>query len=52
MGHYFCGTCGASCMVRSKDPDFFPGMTCVNARMLQGVQLDGLKRKSADGKNL
>jgi hypothetical protein len=51
MGHYFCGTCGASCMARSKDPDFFPGMTCINARMLQGVQLDGLKRKFGDGKN-
>lgn len=51
MNHYFCGTCGASCMVRSKDPDFFPGMTCVNVRMLQGVELEDLKRKPGDGKN-
>ncbi|KAI4925966.1 uncharacterized protein J4E92_006703 [Alternaria infectoria] len=51
MGHYFCGTCGASCMIRSKDPNFFAGMTCINARMLQGVELEKLKRKSVDGKS-
>jgi len=38
-------------MIRSKDPDFFAGMTCVNARMLQGVELEKLKRKSVDGKS-
>jgi len=51
MGHYFCGTCGASCMIRSKDPNFFTGMTCINVRMLQGVELETLKRKSVDGKS-
>ncbi|KAI4957593.1 hypothetical protein J4E86_004732 [Alternaria arbusti] len=51
MGHYFCGTCGASCMIRSKDPSFFTGMTCINARMLQGVEIEKLKRKSVDGKS-
>lgn len=49
MAHYFCGTCGASCLARSVDPDFFPGMTCVNVRMLQGVDLKGLNLKFADG---
>jgi hypothetical protein len=38
-------------MVRSKDPSFFPGMTCVNVRMLQGVKLEDLKRKPGDGKS-
>jgi hypothetical protein len=49
MGHYFCGDCGASCMVRSVDPSVFPGMTCVNVRMLEGVELKGVKRKYGDG---
>lgn len=49
MNHYFCGTCGASCMARSHDPYFFPGMTCVNVRMMQGVDLTTLNLKFADG---
>ncbi|KAF1840031.1 uncharacterized protein K460DRAFT_399646 [Cucurbitaria berberidis CBS 394.84] len=49
MAHYFCGTCGASCMARSVDPSFFPGMTCVNVRMLEGVDLKTLNLKFADG---
>lgn len=51
MHHYFCGTCGASCMARSIDPEFFPGMTCVNVRMLEDVELEKLKVKAADGKS-
>jgi hypothetical protein len=39
-------------MIRSKDPDFFHGMTCVNVRMLQDVELEKVKRKSGDGKSL
>ncbi|KAF1833287.1 hypothetical protein BDW02DRAFT_570170 [Decorospora gaudefroyi] len=52
MNHYFCGTCGASCMIRSKDPSFFPGITCVNVRMLRDVDLKTLNLKFGDGKNL
>jgi hypothetical protein len=33
------------------DPDFFPGMTCLNVRMLDGVDLKALKIKFADGKS-
>ncbi|KAH8733020.1 glutathione-dependent formaldehyde-activating enzyme [Phaeosphaeriaceae sp. PMI808] len=51
VAHYFCGTCGASCMARSIDPNFFAGMTCVNVRMLDGVDLKSLKIKFADGKS-
>lgn len=49
MAHYFCGTCGASCMVRSVDPGVFPGMTCVNVRMLEGVDVKDVKRRYGDG---
>jgi hypothetical protein len=38
-------------MARSKDPNFFPGMTCVNVRMLQDVDPKMLNLKFADGKN-
>ncbi|KAF1942601.1 hypothetical protein EJ02DRAFT_402146 [Clathrospora elynae] len=51
MGHYFCGTCGASCMARSTDPTFFAGLTCVNVRMLENVDVKTLKLKFADGKS-
>ncbi|KAJ4372268.1 hypothetical protein N0V83_004042 [Neocucurbitaria cava] len=51
MAHYFCGTCGASCMARSVDPGFFPGMTCVNVRMFEDVDLKTLNLKPADGKS-
>jgi hypothetical protein len=33
------------------DPDFFPGMTCLNVRMLDGVDLKALKIKFADGRS-
>ncbi|KAF2831033.1 hypothetical protein CC86DRAFT_133904 [Ophiobolus disseminans] len=52
VAHYFCGTCGASCVARSIDPDFFAGMTCVNVRMFEGVDIKTLKTKFADGKSL
>ncbi|KAH4237029.1 hypothetical protein HBI56_123760 [Parastagonospora nodorum] len=51
VAHYFCPTCGSSCMARSIDPNFFPGMTCLNVRMLDGVDLKALKIKFADGKS-
>jgi hypothetical protein len=38
-------------MARSKDPNFLPGMTCVNIRMLQDVDLKTLNLKFADGRN-
>ncbi len=51
MAHYFCGTCGASCVAGSIDPNFFPGMKAVNVRMMQDVDLKNLKMKHVDGKN-
>ncbi|KAH7408389.1 Mss4-like protein [Phaeosphaeria sp. MPI-PUGE-AT-0046c] len=51
VAHYFCGTCGSSCMARSVDPSFFAGITCINVRMLEGVDLKALKIKEVDGKN-
>lgn len=38
-------------MARSKYEDFFPGMTCVNVRMLEGVDVKALNLKAADGKS-
>ncbi|KAH7086817.1 Mss4-like protein [Paraphoma chrysanthemicola] len=51
VAHYFCGTCGASCMARSIDPNFFAGITCINVRMFEDVDLKSLKIKFADGKS-
>jgi hypothetical protein len=39
-------------MARSVDPEFFAGMTCVNVRMFEGVDLKALNLKPADGKSL
>jgi hypothetical protein len=33
------------------DPEFFAGMTCVNVRMFEDVDLKALKLKAADGKS-
>ncbi|KAL8874647.1 MAG: hypothetical protein Q9174_000052 [Haloplaca sp. 1 TL-2023] len=48
--HRFCSTCGCSMFV---DPhgSFGSDIVAVNVRMLQGVDLDGLKIKNVDGKS-
>lgn len=51
MAHYFCSKCGASCMARSIVPGFFDGMTCVNVRMIEDVDVKDLNVKFADGKS-
>ena len=51
VGHYFCGACGSSCMLRSKDEDFMPGITGINVRMLRDVDLEGVKVDLLDGKS-
>ncbi|KAF1912479.1 Mss4-like protein [Ampelomyces quisqualis] len=51
VAHYFCGACGASCMLRSIDPNFFVGMTPLNVRMLEDIDLRALKIKHLDGKS-
>ncbi|KAL6711865.1 hypothetical protein ACN47E_002908 [Coniothyrium glycines] len=51
MAHYFCKNCGSSCVARSTHPGFFDGMTCVNVRMLEGVEVKDLKLKPADGRS-
>lgn len=38
-------------MARSVVPGFFEGMTCVNVRMLEGVDFKALNIKEMDGKN-
>lgn len=50
--HYFCGTCGVSCMVQSVDPSLGPDIVGVNARTLHNVYLESLRVKTADGKRL
>ncbi|KAH8733021.1 Mss4-like protein [Phaeosphaeriaceae sp. PMI808] len=50
--HYFCGTCGASCMARSCDPTFFVGMTCVNVRMMEAKEWVDVQRKHVNGASL
>jgi len=51
MAHYFCGACGASCMARSRDAAFYPDMTCVNVRMLDGGEdvFRDVRRRLVDG---
>lgn len=51
MVHYFCGTCGVSCMVESQDPEFYFGDFAVNVRTFEGVELEKLKIKFKDTKN-
>ena len=36
-------------MARSKDPEFFAGITCVNVRTLAGVDFKKLHLKELDG---
>jgi hypothetical protein len=36
-------------MARSVVPGFFDGITCVNVRLIEGVDLDALKYKEMDG---
>tara|TARA_R110002003_G_scaffold126_17_gene11604 strand:- start:439 stop:711 length:273 start_codon:yes stop_codon:yes gene_type:complete len=38
-------------LIAMTDPNFFAGMTCVNVRMLDGVDLKSVKIKFADGKS-
>lgn len=38
-------------MLRSKEADFMPGITGINVRMLQDVDLEGIKVDHLDGKS-
>ncbi|KAF2118295.1 Mss4-like protein [Lophiotrema nucula] len=50
-GHYFCPSCGSSCFAGSHDEGPWATMKAVNVRMLQDVDLKGLKIKEIDGKS-
>ncbi|OAG08739.1 uncharacterized protein CC84DRAFT_586051 [Paraphaeosphaeria sporulosa] len=52
FAHYFCGTCGVSCMAQSLDPNLWADIVAVNVRTLQDVDLKSLNVKLADGKRL
>jgi len=51
VAHYFCPTCGSSCMARSIRPGFFDGTSIVNVRLFEGVELEKLKYKEMDGRS-
>ncbi|KAF9699855.1 hypothetical protein EKO04_002225 [Ascochyta lentis] len=51
VAHYFCSTCGSSCMARSVSPGFFDGMSIVNIRLFEGVELEKLRFKEMDGRS-
>ncbi|KAH6638006.1 Mss4-like protein [Boeremia exigua] len=51
VAHRFCPTCGSSCMARSIRPGFFDGVSIVNVRMFEGVEVEKLRFKEMDGKS-
>ena len=51
VAHYFCPTCGSSCMTRSIRPGFFEGITVVNVRLFEDLDLGALKYKEMDGRS-
>ncbi|KAJ4990164.1 glutathione-dependent formaldehyde-activating enzyme [Stagonosporopsis vannaccii] len=51
VAHYFCPTCGSSCMARSIRPGFLDGTSIVNVRLLEGVEPGKLKFKDMDGRS-
>ncbi|KAJ4341118.1 hypothetical protein N0V95_007311 [Ascochyta clinopodiicola] len=51
VAHYFCPTCGSSCMARSVSPGFFDGTSIVNVRLFEGVELEKLRFKEMDGRS-
>jgi hypothetical protein len=51
VAHYFCPTCGSSCMARSIRPGFFDGTSIVNVRLFEDVELEKLKYKEMDGRS-
>ena len=48
--HMFCSTCGIQSFSRAKGPDG-QEMVAVNARCLDGVDVDNLNPKKVDGRN-
>ncbi|KAF3046637.1 hypothetical protein E8E12_011359 [Didymella heteroderae] len=51
VAHYFCTTCGSSCMARSIRPGFFEGTTVLNVRLFDDVEPEKLKFKEMDGRS-
>ncbi|KAJ4343199.1 hypothetical protein N0V87_000421 [Didymella glomerata] len=51
VAHYFCPTCGSSCMARSIQPGFFEGVKVVNVRLFEDLDLEKLKYKEMDGRS-
>ncbi|KAL9006244.1 MAG: hypothetical protein Q9188_001016 [Gyalolechia gomerana] len=50
--HKFCGNCGSSIWVDPHGNFGEHDMVIINVRMLQGIELDQLKIKAVDGKNM
>jgi hypothetical protein len=50
IDHLFCKVCGVKSFARGKMPDGTP-MVAINARCLDGVDLDNLKVTQFDGKS-
>jgi hypothetical protein len=50
IAHLFCATCGVQSYGKAAGPDGTP-MVAVNARCLDGIDLDALTPKAVDGKS-
>jgi hypothetical protein len=48
--HLFCATCGIQSFARGKRPSDGADVVAVNARCLDGVDVDSLKVKKVDGR--
>ncbi len=49
--HLFCSTCGIESFARGKRPTDGADVVAVNARCLDGVDVDGLEVKKVDGRS-
>jgi hypothetical protein len=52
IDHSFCSVCGTSVCAMSNDPNYFADNRAINVRTLQGVDLEKLRLRKADGRNM
>lgn len=52
VGHRFCPECGTSICAKSDVPGFLEGFMALNVRSFEGVDIDKLNLKQADGRSI
>jgi hypothetical protein len=52
IDHSFCSVCGTSVCAMSNDPGYFQDNRAINVRTLKGVEIDGLKLRKANGRDV